>query len=155
MQEERAVPLSDWPQPDGGAPMPVTVADESSLFVRYYTMTRKVVVVHFPLCSVFTFGSPNDEVLAGHPLYGRGLKFYSVHQVENSSWIASLEQRNRVHPRHDRKRFLEDMKHYVFTFHDSTLECVVTEGKYWQTEIATLDTVDDADNYIHEKRKRR
>lgn len=154
MNDERAILLPDWPQPNAGAPMPVTIADDSSLFVRYHTNTGKVAVIHFPLCTIVTFGSPNDEALAGHPLYGRGLQFYSVHQVENSSWIALLEQRNRVHPRHDRGRFLEDRKRFVFTFHDSTLECVVKEGKFWPTEIAEFDTEDDAGNYMQNKKRR-
>jgi len=151
MSEERAVLLPDWPQPDAGAPSPVTVADDSSLFVRYCTQSGKIAVVHFPLCSVFTFGSPNDEALPGHPLYRHGLEFYSVHRVENSSWIALLERRNSVHRSHDRKRFLEDLSHFVFTFHDSTLECVVDEGKFWPTEISQFDNEADADAHIKKK----
>jgi len=81
MSNERAVLLSDWPQPDAGAPMPAVVADDSSLFVRYSADAGNVVVIHFPLCCVFAFGSPNDEALSGHPLWGRGLQFYSVHRV--------------------------------------------------------------------------
>jgi hypothetical protein len=30
---------------------------------------------------------------------------------------------NSVHPYHDPKQF-EELNHYVFTFHDSTFECV-------------------------------
>jgi hypothetical protein len=153
MSEERAVLLPDWPQPDAGAPSPVTVADDLSLFLRYRTQAGTIAVVHFPLCSVFTFGSPNDEALAGHPLYGRGLEFCSVHRVEHSSWIALLERRNAVHPNHDRKRFLEDKKHFIFTFHDSTLECVVNEGKFWPTEVLQLDSEEEADAYIAKKKK--
>ena len=153
MSEERAVLLPDWPQPDGGAPSPVTVADDLSLSVRYRTQAGRVAVVHFPLCSVFTFGSPNDEALAGHPLYGRGLEFYSVHRVEHSSWIALLERRNSVHPSHSRKRFLEDKKHFIFTFHDSTLECVVNEGKFWPTEVSQFDSEAEADAHIAKKKK--
>jgi hypothetical protein len=153
MSEERAVPLPEWPQPDAGAPSPVTLADDTTLFVRYLTQAGKIAVVYFPLCSVFTFGSPNDEALGGHPLYGRGLKFYSVHRVEHSSWIALLERQNSVHSRHDRKRFLEDKKHFVFTFHDSTLECVVNEGKFWPTEISQFDNDADADAHIQKKKR--
>ena len=152
MSDERAIVLSEWPLPDVGAPMPVTVADDCSLFVRYFTNTGKVAVVHFPLCSVFTFGSPNDEALAGHPLYGRGLEFYAVHRVENSSWIARLEQQNSVHPHHEKKWFLENKKHFVFTFHDSTLECVVNEGQHSPTGISEFEDVSDAERFIEEKR---
>ena len=153
MSEERAVPLSNWPQPDAGSPMPVTVADDCRLSVRYCTNYEKIAVIHFPLCSIFTFGSPNDEALAGHPLRGRGLEYDSVHRVENSSWIALLERRNSVHHNHDRQRFLEDKKHYIFTFHDSTLECVVNEGKFWPAEIVEFHTEAEADSYIQKKMK--
>ena len=152
MPKERAIVLSDWPQPASGAPMPVAVGDDTSLFVRYYTSADKVVVVHFPLCSDFTFGSPNDEALNGHPLWGRGLSFYSVHRVENSSWIAQLERRNSVHPRHEKKQFLEGLSHYIFTFHDSTLECVVNDGKFWPTGFYKFGNEADADRFIQEKR---
>ena len=153
MSDERAVPLPEWPQPDAGAPMPVTLADDTSLFVRYCTQAGKVAVIHFPLCSIFTFGAPNDETLASHPLYGRGLEFYSVHRVENSPWIAQLERRNAVHPSHNRARFVEGKKHFVFTFHDSTLECVANEGEFWRTEISQFDSEAEADAYIQKKKR--
>jgi hypothetical protein len=63
------------------------------------------------------------------------LKHYSVHKIENSPWIDELEKRNSVHPQHDRKPFLKDSAHYIFTIHDSTLECVVIEGEYWKPNI--------------------
>jgi hypothetical protein len=153
MDEERAIVLPSWPQSDSGAPMPSVVADESSLFVRYYTKANKVAVVHFCGCSDFMFGSPNDETLNGHRLYGRGLGFYSVHSVENSTWIAQLEESNSVHPRHDKQRFLEDKKHYIFTFHNSTLECVVEESARCPTIVSEFADVADADSYIQSKRR--
>lgn len=153
MSEERAIPISEWPQPDGGAPCPVTFADDTSLFVRYFTDTDKVAVIHFPLCLIFTFGSPNDEALAGHPLYGKGLEFYSPHRVENSSWIADLERRNAVHSRHDRQRFLDGKRHYIFNFHDSTLECVDNEGEFWPTGVSQFDTTEAADAFIQQTKR--
>ncbi len=63
MSKERAVVLPEWPQPDAGAPTPVTIADDTTLIVRYCTQSGKVGVIYFPLCFVFTFGSPNDEAV--------------------------------------------------------------------------------------------
>jgi hypothetical protein len=153
MNEERAIPFFDWPQPSAGAPVPEVFADDTSLSITYMTSSGRYAVVHFPLCSVFTFGAPNDEALAGHPLYGKGLKFYSIHRVENSSWISELERRNSGHPSHDRERFLEDKMHYVFTFHDSTLECVVNEGKWWKPEIREFASTQEARAHVEEKKK--
>ena len=133
--------------------MPEVYADDTSLSVTYLTADGKYAVVHFPLCSVFTFGSPNDEALSGHPLCGKGLQFYSVHQVEHSSWIALLERRNSLHPRHDRQRFLEDKRHYVFTFHDSTLECVVNEGQWWKPDVQEFASATEAREHIASKKK--
>lgn len=153
MKTERAIPAPQFPNPDAGAPCPVTVADDLNLFIQYVTQSGTVAVVHFPLCSIFTFGSPNDEALNGHPLYSRGLKPYSVHFVEDSSWIDLLERRNSVHPMHDRKRFLEDKRHYIFTFHDSTLECVVDEGKFWPAKVQEFESEESAQEYIRNKNR--
>jgi hypothetical protein len=87
----------------------------------------RVAVAHFPLVCSVLFGSPNDEALGGHPLNGHGLKHYSVHEIRNSSRIQALERQNGVHPRHDKAQYLAGRKHYVFTFHDSTLELVTIE----------------------------
>jgi hypothetical protein len=149
---ENAVVLTDWPQPNAGVPEPMTIADDRSLFIRYRAQSDRFVVVHFPLCHAFTFGAPNDEALGGHPLRGRGLQFYSVHRVEGSSWLSLLEQRNSVHPNHNKRRFLDGMTHYVFTFHDSTLECAVVEGEFWKHSISEFDNEIDADRHIHDKR---
>ena len=143
-RQERAIVLADWPQPAGGAPKPRVLADDTSLSLQYLTVDRLIVVVRFPLCCYFMFGAPNDEALSGHPLYNRGLEFYSVHEVQNSSLIDLLEHRNSLHPSHDRT-FLRDKKHYIFTFQDSTLECVATEGEYWRPSNRVFTNAEEAD----------
>ena len=67
--------------------------------------------------------SRDDEALHGHPLYDRGLRRYGAYELRHSSWVRALERMNRVHPRHSPERFAR-LRHYVFTFHDSTFECV-------------------------------
>jgi hypothetical protein len=69
------------------------------------------------------FGPPNDETISGHRLYRLGLKAYSAFEVKNSSWIAELEAANRVH-QHHRAEVYRAMRHFIFTFHDTTLEFV-------------------------------
>jgi hypothetical protein len=69
-------------------------------------------------------GPPNDEALLGHPLAARGLSHYGAYEVIDSSWIRKLERMNSVHDRHDSSRFFKDKRHFVFTFHDSTFECI-------------------------------
>lgn len=68
-----------------------------------------------------TFGLPNDEALGGHPLYGRGLNCYAVYEVLNSRWKRQAEERNRVCFPNAQPW---EVQHFVFTFHDSSLECL-------------------------------
>lgn len=143
-KEERAIVLADWPPPAAGAPEPRILADETSLSILYRTDTGRFAVIRFPLCSYLIFGAPNDEALGGHPLTKCGLQYYSVHEVKNSSLIDMLERRNSIHPRHVRRDFLQGKKHYVFTFQDSTLECVANEGEWWKPTIAIFDTEEEA-----------
>lgn len=74
-------------------------------------------------CSIHKFGSPNDEAIEGHRLYGKGLECYDAFEVHNSLWVAELECANRVHPYHRPERF-DRLRHFIVTFHDSTLEFV-------------------------------
>ena len=51
-------------------------------------------------------GAPNDAAREGHALYERGRAEADwTGVVEGSDRIARLEQRNRVHERHDAKSF--------------------------------------------------
>lgn len=142
--------LEDWPQPDAGAPEPRVYADDTRFVMRYYTQNDRIAVINFPLVSIFKFGSPNDEALGGHPLIQKGLKYYTVHKVANSSWIAELEKQNSVHPQHDTNRFLKDKHHYIFTFHDSTLELVANEGEYWSPIVNVVSTEVEANKLFTE-----
>ena len=141
---DKVAVLNDWPQPEAGAPEPCVYADDSNFVLRYYTENRKIAVVIFPLVEIFKFGSPNDEAMGGHPLINNGLKYYSVHKVTNSSWVAELEKQNSVHPQHSRRYFFKDKHHYIFTFHDTTLELVATEGEYWKPIIKVVNSEEEA-----------
>lgn len=52
----------------------------------YATMASRddvspLAIVKFPHCAAVKFGGPNDEVLNGHPLHGKGLAAYrSTHR---------------------------------------------------------------------------
>jgi len=87
-----------------------------------------VAVLRFDNAVFFQFGAPNDEALHGHPLYEFGLRSYGFYLVENSILIAQLEQRNRVHPRHDANRY-QNYRHWIVTFHGETLEVVGTTAR--------------------------
>lgn len=46
---------------------------------------ESVAVIEFKFCRSFMFGSPNDEAFHGHPLHERGMRPYSVFEIQNSS----------------------------------------------------------------------
>jgi hypothetical protein len=141
-QRDLVVELHDVPRPDTGAPLPTVVASEQQLDLVYMvsepdtkwdvadvnvvgpnTDGRLVARIRFERPYAHTFGPPNDEALSGHPLAARGLASYRVCEVQDSSWLRSLEQMNSVHPHHSHE-FFADLRHFVFTFHDTTFECI-------------------------------
>jgi hypothetical protein len=122
--------LTSLPQCDVGAPLPQVVANDYRLLLAYLprqedseASTEAYSVVRFSGPQAHFFGPPNDEAISGHPLYSKGLEPYACYRVVNSSWIRSLERMNSVHPMHKAERY-DRLSHYIFTFHDSTFECV-------------------------------
>lgn len=147
---DKVIQLTDWPQPSVVAE-PVIHADGNRLMLRYNTGSDAAAIVTFPMVHIFTFGAPNDEALGGHPLAERGLQFYSVHRIDESSWVHELARRNAVHPRHDHDRFIADKVHFLFTFQDQLLECVAYEGKFWKPDIVVAKAGDEADSIWRKK----
>jgi hypothetical protein len=82
-------------------------------------------IVTFEQCLLTRFGYPNDEALGGHPLYRRGLRFYGVFEVLNSSWARQVTTQNRVTFPNTTDDYAG--RHFVFTFHDGTFECLARD----------------------------
>ena len=87
----------------------------------YHRADAGRVVVRVPWCLAFKFGYPNDEALTGHPLYDHGFVGTAVYEVLESSWIAQVGCQNRV-PFPEMDTAVWDVRHFLFSFHDSTLE---------------------------------
>lgn len=139
---DTVVELKTAPQSDVGAPLPLVIADDYRLILEYLVSDPDpnwdgtyvnmvstdtdgtVAMVRFRRPYAHFLGAPNDEAFAGHPLASRGLEPYGVFEIRHSSWIRQLERMNAVHPNHDRDRFMESRRHFVFAFHDTTFECV-------------------------------
>lgn len=123
--------LMSVPQMEPGAPAPVILAEEGALVLSYELRDQileqptksPVAIVRFLRPRFHLFGLPNDEALKGHPLAERGLAPYGAFRVIDSSLIRRLERMNRVHEHHNPARY-RNLIHYIFTFHDSTFECV-------------------------------
>ena len=154
----------DWQPPwDVGAPLPRVVAGEGRVFLLYLvnesapafdSMRPRVIdgrsnearpfaLVEFIDCVAYRFGSPNDEGMAGHRLYGRGLRHYAAHVVERSSWIGELERHR--HSPLGGKETSTAYTHYVLCFKDEIFEAVAesyrTETLQTSFRQATLDMV--------------
>ena len=142
---------------DAGAPMPVLISGLRT-FVAFYLSVHDplfdgtdprvrdpradhgIGVVEFARVTSVKMGSPNDEVLNGHPLWGSGLEFYSAHEVKNSPWIRELMDINRVHAGF-RESNWNEARHFVLTFHDETLECVARAAVARAEPEATMPAV--------------
>ena len=129
---------------DGGAPLPHVVSDGSRAILICRAsdtspgwdqlVTRGVSASDasaFPLirfsfrgCRSIRFGSPGDEVLSGHPLWGSGLEFYEAHIVRNSAWAKEIEAIRSVHSGY---RGPTETTHYLFAFHDETFEALADD----------------------------
>jgi len=132
-----------------GAPKPLIFSSGGHAFALFYrdlprtgreegplargTFIPAVGAVEFLRVRSIKFGGPNDETLAGHPLFGKGLEFYAAHEVINSRWIEEEEKIDSVHPQH-RGGWRDSLRHYIFTFHDETLECLAEEIRTEQLE---------------------
>ena len=139
--EDRILEIRNVPQSDAGSPNPCVLATELRVVVAYHLQEKQVwmksraeldregdfresvAIIQFEGCLAHMFGPPNDEAINGHPLALRGLKPYGVFEVERSSWIRNLERMNAVHPSH-RSEPHQTLRHLIFTFHDSTFECI-------------------------------
>ena len=136
-KRDRVHELTGVPCPSTATPDPLVLADEDTLVVTYITAKPSsgqadgsalpsadegAAIVVFRQCYASHFGPPNDEAFASHPLADRGLRPHSAFEVESSSWLRGLEVRNRAHPRHD-PRLFQQLRHWVWTFHNSVLEC--------------------------------
>lgn len=126
-----------------GAPLPHLLANGSKAYLLFLledadpswdgtwvrvvdpaaTETEQLGLIEFHRVHSTKFGGPNDEAIEGHPLSGKGLNPYRVHQVVNSRWIADEERINSVHAHH-RGGWHERLNHYAFCFHDETFECI-------------------------------
>lgn len=134
-QRDTVVARTDVPAHSAGSPCPLVLAGDHFLSLAYYLSDapedrgeefsdrEACALVQFKKARAHMFGGPNDEALHGHPLYERGLGPYGVFEIQHSSWVRRLEVMNSVHESHDPARFAV-LKHFVFTFHDGTFECI-------------------------------
>ncbi|HXU07178.1 MAG TPA: hypothetical protein VN903_39765 [Polyangia bacterium] len=167
--DECAVEI-EWPVPwNTGAPLPHVLSSGLRTYLIYLVrepdptwdgsyaavvdpaalMKRPLAVVEFERCVLYKFGAPNDEVLAGHPLHGKGLAAYRAHTVERSRWIEEQKRINSVHPQHDPESW-KPFRHYLLAFHDETFECIATAHSVKEIDSTFAEVLDlCARNFSH------
>ena len=166
--KDRVVELHDAPQSSVGAPCPMIFAGEGYLQLAFFlqntpagwdgstvrvvgedTSGEPVALISFTHIYAHFFGPPNDEAFSGHPLASRGLRPYGVFEVQDSSWIRTLERMNSVHPYHRPKRFAE-LRHFIFAFHDTTFECIAHDFSASVREGSVAGVLADAFRELHD-----
>lgn len=131
---EAVVELDIGVVPEAAVSGAVVLQDEYATYLTFNAMSKGAdgkrhdsgtAVLTFKGCLLTKFGYPNDEALGGHPLYERGLRCYGAFEVLNSSWAAAVAAQNR----HSFPDTRDDYagRHFIFTFHDSTFECLAME----------------------------
>ena len=134
LQGEETALLLDWEYPwCAGAPIPHVVASAEKVYLIYRLRTfdpnwdgtscrvitgkesDPAAVVEFIPCLGYRFVEYNDETHDEHPLFQRGLSYKNVHEIVNSHWIEEFQKKDIC---------VSGMKHYFFTFHDETFECI-------------------------------
>jgi hypothetical protein len=160
--EEYAVPVEFPVNWSTGAPSPYLLKDEYRTFLTFFlqvdrgpnwdgTLTvrnpsdgwsERIALVEFERCICSKMGTPNYEVLHGHPLSGKGLVGYEAMSVKNSKWLKELEAINSVH-RCYRAEMWRDFNHYVLPFHDSTFECVARGFKVEEFQVPLPDVLEE------------
>ena len=160
--EEYAVPLELPVCWDTGAPLPYLLQNDYRTFLAFFLrdvdqnwdgtyvkvrnpnsgLSEKLALIEFEQCICAKMGDPNDEVLHGHPLYGKGLAGYEAMVVENSIWLKALEKINAVHDAYN-PEFWRGLRHYILPFHDSTFECVARGFRVEVFEVPLSDLLSE------------
>jgi hypothetical protein len=122
-----ALDLDTWWDPNAPAAS-LTISDRGRAWLRLRPHPDdpdgRLVVLSWEGCSSASLTPPNDEALAGHRLYGKGLEdVLWIGEVMESEYIARLEVMNRVHDRHDPDRYA-GLRHFVLPLKECTVEVV-------------------------------
>jgi hypothetical protein len=159
--EEYAVPVEFPVRWSTGAPLPCLLQSDYRTFLSFFLqedrnpnwdgthvcvrspgdgVSERIALVEFERCICTKMGTPNDEVLHGHPLNGKGLAGYQAMSVKNSRWLKELEAINAVHSCYKAETWRE-FNHYILPFHDSTFECVARGFKVEVFQIPLPDVL--------------
>jgi hypothetical protein len=116
------------------------MATEHRLVLVYYTATDyDTAVCVFDHCFEFHMGMPGEDQMQRHPLRPSGVRAFGAYRIEDSPWIAELEERYNVISEFSRGE--RHYQHYLFAFHDRCFECVAAGLAV--SELKDKRTIDD------------
>ncbi len=95
--------------------------DKMSAYGEFYRENAGIAIFRFKNCFQTRFGIPSDEARGAIPRFKD--ETYGIYEVQNSTWIQESLRDNRYKFLKTRDDFIQ--KHLLFTFHDSTFECLV------------------------------
>lgn len=140
-EKDRIVKLDLGVEPEAAVSGALLLQNENATYLTFNAVRLRfdgkyeeagTAVIELVRCSTTTFGYPNDEAIGGHPLYAKGLQAYGIFEVLNSSWIAEQERQNRIS--FPERTDMTWKRHFIFTFHDSTFECLSADLKITVSE---------------------
>lgn len=131
-EPEKIIKLDIGCVPEAAVSGPLFIQTERSAYLLFNAMrevpdTRRddagTAVVELPNCLISRLGYPNDEGHDESPFYND--LGYGVYEVINSSWVKQLlDMRQARFPNPNPDWWGLEGRHFVFTFHDSTIECI-------------------------------
>jgi hypothetical protein len=133
MTEPSVVELPLGVVPEAAVSGALLLQSEYHTFLTFNAMRRVgeryenagTAIIELERCLMTRFGLPNDSALGGHPLARYGIEAYGCFEVLDSPWRAEAEAQNRVcFPHTDH---FSDIRHFVFTFHDSSCEALARD----------------------------
>ncbi len=131
-------------QMDTGSPSPIILSTEGDMLILFLTQKDQrnvpsirgkteyetnVSMMKFTNCLKYTFGSPSNETLHGHPYYQLGLESYAFYEMKDSDMIKELQTIDKIHAYYNFEKW-KYYKHYIITFHDNMFECVSTNYEF-------------------------
>jgi hypothetical protein len=107
----------------------VVLGDQSKCLLVFEAKpaSGKFKVLEFPRIAGYKLTDVGDEIIAAHPLAGRGLAAYGTFLIEHSPWLKELEQVDKSHEQTEEERWTK-MKHFMLCFKDRIFEALAIEA---------------------------
>ncbi|HEX5218569.1 MAG TPA: hypothetical protein VFZ59_03290, partial [Verrucomicrobiae bacterium] len=114
-------------------------ADGRRTIYRKIFTPPKFKILEFLQTAGYKLTDVGDEVIAAHPLTGRGLAAYGTFLVEHSPWLKEMQLVEQSHDQFDAEKWSK-IKHFMLCFKDRIFEVLAIEAN----SAGEADSVDTA-----------